>query len=300
MSSFTRRDFLGRSLQTGIGLSTLGTTLATNALAADRPMKDDVSLAAWSLVRAFNEKKWKNLDLPRICREDFNVNGIEFVNSFFELPVSGYLKKLKQNADDYSVKLVLIMVDGEGNLSSTDKSERMQTALNHRKWLDIAAVLGCHAIRCNVGGPQKGYDTDIMNRAAESIGSIVEYASQYPLNVVLENHGGASSNPDMMIDLIKKVNSPHLGVLPDFGNIYEFDRYEAIKKLAPYAKGISVKTHFKKDGTHPEYDIARLIKICQEVGYHGFWGIEQESQEADAWQAVRWTKEIIDKTVFGK
>ena len=300
MNTLSRREFLTTAAGAGAAVSAAGLPLAGEAVAANRPMKDAVSLAAWSLVRSFRKGKWKNLDLPRICREDFDIDGIEFVNSFFELPRDGYLKKLRKNADDYGVKLVLIMVDGEGDMSGKDKKERMQASLNHRKWIDIAAHLGCHAIRCNVGGPREGYDADIMKRAAESFSHLVDYSSQYPINVILENHGGVSSNPDMMIDLMKSVNSPHFGTLPDFGNIYEFDRYESIRKLVPYAKGISVKTKFNKDGSHPQYDVERLLKICMDEGFHGFWGIEQESREAEDWEAVRWSKAVIDRVVFGK
>ena len=300
MSSVTRREFIGSTIAAGALAGAGNMSLPGKAAAADRPTKDDISLAAWSLVREFREGKWKNLDLPRICREDFGINGLEFVNSFFELPTERYLNQLKKNAAEHGVTLVLIMVDGEGNMSAMEKKERMQAALNHRKWVDIAASLGCHAIRCNVGGPSKDYDQDTMKRAADSFGNLVEYASQYPLNVILENHGGASSNPDMMIGLMKAINSPNFGTLPDFGNIYEFDRYESIRKLVAYAKGISVKTKFKPNGTHPDYDLEKLLKICMEEGYHGFYGIEQESPDANSWQAVRWSKAVIDRVVFGK
>lgn len=300
MSPVSRREFMASTVTAGVAAGAGTLALPNTAASAERPTKNDISLAAWSLVREFNQNKWKNLDLPRICREDFDINGLEFVNSFFELPRDGYLKRLRKAADDYGVTLVLIMVDGEGDMSSKDKKERMQASLNHRKWIDIAAHLGCHAIRCNVGGPRKDYDADIMKRASESFSHLVEYAAQYPLNVILENHGGASSNPDMMIDLMKMVNSPHFGTLPDFGNIYEFDRYDAIRKLVPYAKGISVKTKFRPNGSHPEFDLEKLLRICMDEGYSGFWGIEQESPDADSWQAVRWSKAVIERVVLKK
>src|SRR5260370_40877967 len=126
-------------------------TTAGAALAAARPTMDDISLAAWSINRSFcGAHRWKNLDLPRIAREQFNINAIEFVNQFFENPMLGYLNQLRKNADTYGVRFVLIMVDGEGDMSACDKKERMQAAIAHRKWVDIAHYLGCHAIRCNM------------------------------------------------------------------------------------------------------------------------------------------------------
>lgn len=259
----TRRTFLG--------------TTAAAALAAPRPSKDDISLAAWSLNRSFFEaRRWKNLDLPRIAREQFNINGIEFVNQFFENPTLSYLRQLKKNGEAYGVQFVLIMVDSEGDMSARDKKERMDAAIAHRKWVDIAHYLGCHAIRCNMGGPRENWarDKDLISRAAESFNNLLEYARGANLNVVIENHGGASSNADVVVALMKAVDNPNFGTLPDFGNINPGDdREEVVRRLVPYAKGISVKGSWLEDGT-PAFDLEKLIRICQDAGYHGFWGIE--------------------------
>ena len=116
--------------------------------------KDDISLAEWALVEEIRAGKWKNLDFPRIAREDFDLNGIEFVNTLFESPTETYLKKLKQNANDHGVTMVLIMVDEEGDGCADTKGGRKQFEINHRKWVDIAHYLGCHAIRTNCRGPE--------------------------------------------------------------------------------------------------------------------------------------------------
>jgi len=292
-----------------------------SAGAANRPTKDDISLAAWSINRSFfAAKKWKNVDLPRICREEFGINGLEFVNQFFENPVMGHLNELKKNANQHGVTLVLIMVDGEGNMSAVDKKERIQAAIAHRKWVDIAHYLGCHAIRCNMGGPRQDWqkDKDIVGRAAESFNHLLEYARGADLNVVIENHGGASSNADILSALMKTVNNPNFGTLPDFGNVNPGDdNAEVIRKIVPWAKGISVKASWAADGTHPRYDLEKIIKICQDSGFHGFWGIEsgfgrrpdgQQPAEqptpeqiwANESKGVRLTKAVLDRTVLKK
>ena len=265
MEPMTRRTFVS-------------TAAGAAALAAPRPTRDDISLAAWSLNRSFFEgKRWKNLDLPRIVREQFDINGIEFVNQFFENPTLPYLNQLKKNGDASGVRFVLIMVDSEGDMSARDRAERMTAAVAHRKWVDIAHYLGCHAIRCNLGGPRQNWaeDKDLVSRAAESFKNLVEYAHGADLNVVIENHGGASSNADVLVALMKAVNDPSFGTLPDFGNTNAGDdREQVIRRLLPYAKGISVKAAWVEDGTHPGWDLEKLIGICREAGYHGFWGIE--------------------------
>jgi sugar phosphate isomerase/epimerase len=291
------------------------TAAATAALAADRPTKDDISLAAWSLNRSFfTARRWKNADLPRIAREQFNISGLEFVNQFFENPMQRSLNELKKNGEAYGVRFVLIMVDGEGDMSARDKKERIQAAISHRKWVDIAHYLGCHAIRCNMGGPRQNWnqDPDLVSRAAESFHHLLEYARGADLNVIIENHGGASSDADVVVKLMKAVNHPNFGTLPDFGNVNQGDDHaEVIRKIVPWAKGISVKAMWAADGTHPRFDLEKLIRICQEAGYHGFWGIEssfgrnappaQETHD-QIWESevkgVQLTKAVIERVVL--
>jgi sugar phosphate isomerase/epimerase len=304
----TRRQFLATSLAT-----------AAAAAAAAATGKDDISLASWSLVRSFRAGKWKNLDLPRILREELGINGLEYVNTFFENPTMGYLQRLKRNCDEHGVTSVLIMVDGEGDTAALDRAERMQAAVAHRKWVDIAHFLGCHAIRCNMRGGRDDWkqDKDIVKRAAESFSDLLEYAGGSGLNVVIENHGGASSDAEVLAAVMKEVNHPRFGTLPDFGNINEGDdHYDVITKLMPYAKGVSVKAAWELDESHPRFDVARLIKIAQDAGFHGFWGIEssygnqsrQRGQQAAAlspeqtWEhdkkGVLLTKAVLERTVM--
>jgi len=309
-------------------LATSTAALASGMItAAERPTKDDISLAAWSLNQSFFVgKRWKNLDLPRIAREQFNISGLEFVNQFFENPTLEYQNELKRNLNTHGVTPVLIMVDDEGNLAAVERQERIQAAIAHRKWIDIASYLGCHAIRCNMGGATKDWksDADLVDRAAESFNDLLEYASDADLNIVVENHGGASSDPDILVSLMKAVGSDHFGTLPDFGNINSGDnREEVVRKLVPYAKGTSVKASWAADGTNPGWDLDRLLKICMESGYHGFWGIEsgmareggpagvsagqpalKDLTPDQIWdnecKAVRLTKAAIERVVFNK
>ena len=306
----TRRAFLATSTA----------AVASGMLrSAERPTKDDISLAAWSLNQSFFVgKRWKNLDLPKIAREQFNVGGLEFVNQFFENPTLNYQNQLKRNLSDNGVTPVLIMVDSEGNLAAADRQERIQATIAHRKWIDVASYLGCHAIRCNMRGGAKDWksDADLVARAAESFNELLEYASDADLNIVVENHGGASSDPDVLVNLMKAVGSDHFGTLPDFGNINPGDnREEVVRKLVPYAKGISVKASWTADGASAGWDLEKLLKICMESGYHGFWGIESSMARGDdsasqsltpdqIWdnesKAVRLTKAAIERVVLNK
>jgi sugar phosphate isomerase/epimerase len=299
----------------GLGLAAV--PLPLSSLAHPFPKENAISLATWSLVRSFRAGIWKLTDVARICREDFGIDGIEYVTSFFEVPVETYLKELNQVASDNGVKNVLIMVDNEGDMVSRDRKTRMQAAVNHRKWVDIAAYLGCHAIRCNArgGGGSPEEDPGALERAAEAFGSLIEYAKESRINILIENHGGLSSHPQWLPQLVERVGKDHFGILPDYGNYHptdDADVYEAVRLAMPYAKGVSVKAGWSPDGSHPDYDLERLLEISRDAGYAGFWGIESsvrrprgsqpsvpEQVKKDDWQAVKWTKAAIEKVVFG-
>jgi sugar phosphate isomerase/epimerase len=315
LNSFDRRHFVKSSFSAGLGIAAVHSPLSTVLNAYPFPDANTISLATWSLVRSFRAGIWKLTDVARICREDFGLDGIEYVTSFFEVPVESYLRELNQVAADNGIKNVLIMVDNEGDMVAKDRKVRMQAAVNHRKWVDIAAFLGCHAIRCNArgGGDTPEADPQALDRAAESFTALIEYAGESRINVLIENHGGLSSDPNWLPELMKKVNSPHFGILPDYGNYHptaETDVYESVRLAMPYAKGVSVKAAWAPDGSHPQYDLERLLQISLGAGYSGFWGIESSLRrprgseptspsdiKADEWQAVRWTKTAIEKVV---
>lgn len=269
-SNFNRRKFIKKSIAatfTGLIAPTILNSLVVNA--TPRMTKDDISIAQWALVKEIHDGKWKNLDFPKIAREDFNVNGIEFVNTLFEVPHYEYLKQLKRNADDYGVKMVLIMVDAEGDGCSQTKKEREQFVINHRKWIDIAHFLGCHAIRTNCRGPEGASKEEGLKWASEAYNMLLEHAVPANISVLIENHGGFSNDADWMVDLMKEVNNLYFGTYPDWRQPgREFDNFEYLRKTLPYAGGMSYRNQPTEETT------AKMIKLAHESGYRGWYGIE--------------------------
>jgi sugar phosphate isomerase/epimerase len=236
--------------------------------------KDDISLAEWALVEEIRAGKWNNLDFPRIAREDFGLNGIEFVNTLFQSPTEEYLKKLKRNASDHNVAMILIMVDEEGDGCADTKRERKQFEINHRKWIDIAHYLGCHAIRTNCRGPENVDKNEALEWAAESYNMLLDYAKPANINIVVENHGGVSNDPEWMISLVKKLNSPLFGTYPDWRNpSSDFDNYTYLQKTVPFALGMSYRNQPTEDLT------AKMIRLSHDSGYRGWYGIESKGRD---------------------
>lgn len=281
----TRRDFLKKSLATCIALNGIQAFKPARLFATHGMVKDDISLAQWALVDEIREGKWKTLDFPKIAREEFDINGIEFVNTLFEAPTHDYLKQLKENASAHNVTMVLIMVDSEGETCTPAKEERKQTVINHRKWIDIANFLGCHAIRTNCRGPRDADKEEALKWAADTYYQMLEYAIPANVGICIENHGGVSNDADWMVALMKKVNNRYFGTYPDWRSPSDrFDNYDYLQKMLPWAMGMSYRIQ------PDEATSAKMIQLCHDSGYRGWYGIESSGRDA-----IREGKRILEK-----
>jgi L-ribulose-5-phosphate 3-epimerase len=298
-SKMSRRLFLEGTVASG-ALVSLGSRVALAADESGKPTAGKIgdfkiSLAEWSLHKSLFAKKIDNLDFPKIAREDYGIEGVEFVNQFFKAHAhdSTYLKELKKRANDLGVTCVLIMIDGEGDMSAPEQEARMKAVEDHKKWVDAAASLGCHAIRINTGGH---YSPTDVTGVAESCGLLTDYGTKNGIAIICENHGGPSSHPDALIALMKAVGKPTFGTLPDFGNFPpEVDTYDAIARMMPYAKGVSAKSYdFDAAGKETKLDYPRIMKIVTDAGYHGFVGIEYEGERLGEPEGIRATKKLLE------
>lgn len=266
-----------------------------------------ISLAAWSMHRM---SRAGEVDLEGMLRltAEMGIRGFEFVNTFFPSPQYRYLLHLKRVAEELDLKLLLIMCDAEGDLAATDQKERMQAAKNHHKWVDIAEVLGCHSIRCNIDFARRLEPGDerpeaqpdaVRERARESLASLVRYAEAAGINVLLENHGGLSSDPAWLRSLIEAVGSPRMGSLPDFGNFpASIDRYAAVETLMPHAKAVSAKCYdFGPDGNETTIDFERMLAIVRKAGYSGFVGIEYEGRNLGEREGIAAAKKLLERLI---
>jgi len=283
---YSRRGFLEKTALLGAaGLLAPGLKIESNAMPTPRMTHDDISLAQWALVNEIRDGKWKNLDFPRIAREDFDLNGIEFVNTLFEVPTVSYLNQLKKNAEDHGVSMVLIMVDAEGDPCSPEVRVRKQYAINHRKWIDVAHYLGCQTIRTNCRGVKEATDEENLEWAAESYQLLLDYASEAGINVVIENHGGVSNDPAWMEKLFAAVDHPLFGSYPDWRQPgSNFDNVAYLEKMLPYAKGMSYRNQPTEELT------AQMIQMSKKLGYTGWYGIESTGRDA-----IRQGKELLTK-----
>ena len=312
-----RRNFLKKSGYSalGLGLSSLALSSCSDLLSESVAMQFkgeipteglpfNISLAQWSLHKSFWAGKLDNLDFAQYTKETFNIDAVEYVNQFFSDKATdrAYLSQMNQRADDNGVKNQLIMIDAEGNLASLDEKSRLKAVDNHYKWIDAAKFLNCHTIRVNAAG--KGDRTAVANAAVDSLGRLSEYGEKEEINVVVENHGGYSSDAAWLAGVMKQVNNPYCGTLPDFGNftmnLFPYQKYDPLKglrELMPFAKGVSAKVHdFNSNGNAKSIPFTEMVKIVNEFQFQGHVGIEYEGYKLSEEAGIKATKELLIKS----
>ncbi len=291
--SLSRRKFLAAG----------SVALVANAVASGAAPKKPlykISIAEWSLHKALFSKKMTNLDFPVMARQKFGISAVEYVNQFFKDKANDekYLGELKKRGESEGVKSLLIMCDGEGKLGDPDTKKRETAVNNHKRWVSAAKFLGCHSIRVNASSG--GSYGEQQKLAADGLGNLSEFASTHGLNVIVENHGGLSSNGAWLAGVMKLVGRKNCGTLPDFGNFRvsskeTYDRYKGVTELMPFAKAVSAKSHdFDETGNEIHTDYRKMMKIVLAAGYHGYVGIEYEGGKISEAAGIEATKKLLE------
>ena len=276
--------------------------------------KYGISLAQWSLHKMIKIDKTLNpMDFAQKSKE-LGYDAIEYVSTLYrpileKMSIKEMTKKLINKSKEHDVKNLLIMVDDEGNLSSSNLSEIKEAIDKHKRWIEMASKLECHSVRVNLEGEDqldKWKDNSI-----KGLSLLSEFASNYNVNIIVENHGGNSSIGKELAEVIKNVNLDNCGTLPDFGNFcikrkngslydgpcnIEYDKYEGMRNLMPYAKAVSAKSYdFDPFGNETTIDFKKMMDIVDEFNYNGYLGIEYEGNNHSEINGIELTKKLIQK-----
>ncbi len=298
-----RRQLLKRAAQLSVAALAASALpgCMTQSSATNKPLYR-ISLAQWSLNRRFWSGEADPVNFAQIARNEFGFDAIEYVNQFYMESLNDQLvRQLRRNADEAGVQSLLIMVDREGALGDADPKARKQAVENHYRWADAAHELGCHSIRVNA--QSSGSYAEQMQRAADGLVQLAEYCAPLNLNVLVENHGGLSSNAEWLAGVMKTAQHPRVGTLPDFGNFVidqntgeEYNKYQGVKELMPYAKAVSAKAfRFDDRSDEPEIDFERLMRIVVEANYRGWVGIEYEGDQVSEAEGIRKTRALLER-----
>jgi L-ribulose-5-phosphate 3-epimerase len=302
---FDRREFLARSSRSLAALALGGA--AAEPLAAgltgarNQSLPFRISLAQWSLHRTLRAGELDHLDFARVTRQDFGLEAIEYVNSFFKDRArdAEYLAEMNRRAADNGVFQHLIMCDGEGRLGDPDAAARRQAVENHHKWVEAARTLGCTTIRVNAASA--GSWEEQVKLAADGLRQLSEFGDTMGMNVIVENHGGLSSNGRWLAEVMRTVDHPRCGTLPDFGNFNlgdgtTYDKYQGVAELMPFAKAVSAKSHdFDEAGNETNIDYRRMMKIVIDAGYNSWVGIEYEGDRLSERDGITATLRLLER-----
>jgi sugar phosphate isomerase/epimerase len=300
-----RRAFVKSSI---MGAITLAYTPLLASIPSSKSLK--ISLAQWSLHRSINDGILDPVDFASIAKERYKIDAVEYVNQFYLESAKDeiFWSRMKERSSQAGIKNLVIMVDDEGDLGTADKKKRMQAVENHYKWVHAAKIMGCHSVRVNAFGDP---DRDIYRAAImDGMSRLAEYAAKSNLNIIIENHGLFSSDAALIAGIIKEVNMPNFGALPDFGNWClsakwgttqgecdkVYDRYRGVSELLPYAKAVSAKSYnFNEKGEDTTIDYYKMMKIVKNSDYNGYIGIEYEGMEKGEYEGILITKNLMEK-----
>ena len=314
-----RRDFIkGIGIATaGIGIFSALPSIRALATVEAKPFFE-ISLAEWSLHRTLRAGKMTNMDFPAKAKNSFGIHAVEYVDQYFRDKARDhqYLLELKKRTEDLNIRNVLIMVDTAGALANVNEGERRKAVENHYQWIDAAKFLGCHSIRVNLRG--KGTPEDLAAASIDALGRLSEYGQSQNIGVIVENHGGVSSDGKWLVNVMKQVNNPYCGTLPDFDNWCVsipvtgtgkkcdelYDRYMGIEEMMPYARGVSAKSRsFDNAGNEINIDflkILEIIKAKKTKAFQGFIGIEYAGNDLSEDEGVMATKRLLERTAKTK
>lgn len=277
----------------------------------------EISLAEWSYHRSIAAGKMDHLDFAMNAKNKFGIGAVEYVNGLFgskkkDFREAGksnkYLGEMLKRSNDAGVVNHLVMVDEEGDLAGLNEKSRLKAIDDHRKWLDAAKFLQCRTVRVNLHG--EGNSDDKKKASIDSLGRLGDLAAAMNLNVVVENHGSDSSKGFWISSIMKEVNKPNVGTLPDFGNFCithpwgttqdgcndEYDRYKGVEEMLPFAKGVSAKTYdFDANGEQPLIDYKRMLDIVKASGFKGYIGVEFEGNTQPEEEGIRKTKALVER-----
>ena len=295
-----RRRFI-KQVSVGVGSVALtGKALSAFASEAAEPLFK-ISLAEWSLHKSIFGGQVDHLDFAKLAKREFGIEAVEYVNQFFfeKARDTAYLKEMKTRAEGEGVRSLLIMCDREGMLGDPDAKARQQAVENHHKWAEAAQYLGCHSIRVNAAS--EGSFAEQQKLVADGLRRLVEFSAQRGLNTIVENHGGLSSNGQWLAGVMKLVDHPRCGTLPDFGNFQVkpdewYDAYKGVEEMMPYAKAVSAKSFdFDANGNETRIDYGRMMKIVTSAGYRGHVGVEYEGDRLSEKEGTLATKQLLEK-----
>lgn len=289
--TYSRRDFLARS-----AFATAALASVDHALQAAQPWLK-ISLQQYSFKAMLDKGDLTTPEYPAFAVEKCGIKALEYFNGFFmeRAGDEAFFADLRKRCDDLGVKNQLMLCKNARALDDADSAIRTAAAKDYLPWLEASKALGMHSIRVDVRSP--GDAAEVMKQAVDGLNQVCDIAAPLDVDIIVENHGNHSSNGKWVSDLMKAVDRDNCGTLPDFGNFKDYDKYQGVEDMLPWARAICAKVHeIDENGTAKDTDFERMLKIIKDGGFTGYIGIEFEGKERSL-EGVLGTKKLIRKTL---
>ena len=247
------------------------------ALSAGLKPKLRPALCAYSFRDDLQKGKLKYEDMIRIAAEN-DLDGVDMTVYWFPNTEDSFLLPLKRTAYKAGIEIYSISVRTE--MTKPAGAARDQALVDLKKWVDVAAKLGAGHIRVFGGAiPKESNEAAAADSVVDMLGPASEYAGKHGIILGLENHGGITEKAETIVKIVKKVNSPWVGINLDTAN-FKTKVYEQIEMIAPYAVNVQVKAMIKDENGPAPSDWDRVAKMLVANQYRGYLALEYEEKEA--------------------
>lgn len=255
-----------------------------------------LSLAAYSFRQYFKDANHKREDVAPADKQidlfqfldycaEKQCPGAEVTSYYFPKEVNReFLLKIKRHAFLRGIELSGTSV---GNTFTHPRGEKRDEEIRHtKKWIDQAAVLGAPHVRVFAGDPEGQPPEAAKKNCISALEECCAYAGERGVFLGIENHGGIVAEAEALLEIVRSVQSPWLGINLDTGNFHTDDPYRDLARCAPYAVNVQIKTETRAQGGGKKpADLVRMVKILREVNYQGYVVLEYEAAE-DPYRAV--------------
>lgn len=250
-------------------------------------------------LAAYSYRQYLDLKKPSMTLFDFidtaawgPLDAVELTSYYFADTSEAYLKKLKDRCRQHGLAISGVPVGN--NFCRRDPAQLKEEIARVCAWIERAAFLGAETVRIFAGSLERGDSLEAaQKRVVEAIEQCCAHAEKHGVKVALENHGGITATPQLLLALVRPVRSKAFGVNVDTGNFHTADPYADIAAIVPYGIVAQVKTEMiRPDNKREEADLARIIQILKQNNFQGYVALEYEAAEEPKVAVPRYLKRL--------
>ena len=208
---------------------------------------------------------------------DMGLDGLDTTVYWFPDTSDAYLAGLRRTA--YRNAVTLYNIGVRVRLAQATPELQAAEIASIKKWVDVAERIGASHVRVFGGAIPKGAtEAQAIGWAVEVLKRGAEYAGSRGIMIGVEDDGGLTTTAEPTVEIVKRTDSPWVGVNLDTGN-FPKNGYAQVAMCLPYASSV----HFKEkiadeNGVKGKADWPRLAGMFAGAGYRGYLSLEYESE----------------------